>query len=555
MARRHGFVGVLVQVQREAARQQSAALRAQTQAAREAERARKAYERARMADQKERATLYAEARAMDVALDNDRLERAGSALASILTDALAIDPAVDLQALKEKTLIPTFAPGPLAVAEEAPSLSSYLPEGLTGIQRLSPFAKKRYAADLATAYARYHADEVVHAQRDEARQKALRAARGANDQRVAETEARVAVQHAEIDAFARDLDAGVPDAVVAYLSLVLEASPYPDDIPRRARMAYLPESRQLVVERDLPPFGIVPEVGAYKYVKTKDEVTTTARPVTQRRILYTSVVAQTMLRTLHELFGADRAGHLETIVVNGYVDAIDPATGQPTRTCVATVRATRETFVQINLAHVEPVACLKALNASVSKSPSELAPVRPVLEFDMVDPRFVAQADVLTDLDRRPNLMDLTPSEFESLIANLFGKMGLETRQTQASRDGGVDCVAYDPRPILGGKVVIQAKRYKHTVGVSAVRDLFGTLQNEGASKGILVTTSGYGKAAFDFAQGKPLELLSGSNLLYLLAEYAGIEAKIEAPADWKDPTPDADADGTAFPHTLTNRA
>ncbi len=38
--------------------------------------------------------------------------------------------------------------------------------------------------------------------------------------------------------------------------------------------------------------------------------------------------------------------------------------------------------------------------------------------------------------------MELTPSEFESLITNLFEKMGLETRQTQASRDGGVDCVA-----------------------------------------------------------------------------------------------------------------
>ncbi len=118
--------------------------------------------------------------------------------------------------------------------------------------------------------------------------------------------------------------------------------------------------------------------------------------------------------------------------------------------------------------------------------------------------------------------------------------MGLETRQTQASRDGGVDCVAYDPRPIFGGKVVIQAKRYKNTVGVSAVRDLFGTMQNEGASKGILVATSGYGKASFEFAEGKPLELLSGSNLLYLLKEHAGIDAKIEMPDNWKDPQPDA---------------
>src|SRR5438046_6708889 len=131
--------------------------------------------------------------------------------------------------------------------------------------------------------------------------------------------------------------------------------------------------------------------------------------------------------------------------------------------------------------------------------------------------------------------MELSPRDFESLITNLFEKMGLETRLTQTSRDGGVDCVAYDPRPIFGGKVVIKAKRYKHTVGVSAVRDLFGTVQNEGASKGILVTTSGYGKASFEFADGKPLELLSGSNLLYLLREWAGIEAKIEMPENWKD--------------------
>jgi restriction system protein len=87
--------------------------------------------------------------------------------------------------------------------------------------------------------------------------------------------------------------------------------------------------------------------------------------------------------------------------------------------------------------------------------------------------------------------------------------------------------------------VVIQAKRYKNLGGVSAVRDLFGTMQNEGASKGILITTSGYGKASFEFAAGKPIELLSGSNLLYLLNEHAGLEAKIVMPEEWIDPAPD----------------
>jgi restriction system protein len=97
--------------------------------------------------------------------------------------------------------------------------------------------------------------------------------------------------------------------------------------------------------------------------------------------------------------------------------------------------------------------------------------------------------------------------------------------------------VAYDNRAIFGGKVIIQAKRYKNTVPVSAVRDLFGSVHNEGATKGILVTTSGFGKASFDFANDKPLELLSGTNLLYLLKEHAAVDAKIEPPEHWVDPS------------------
>jgi restriction system protein len=65
---------------------------------------------------------------------------------------------------------------------------------------------------------------------------------------------------------------------------------------------------------------------------------------------------------------------------------------------------------------------------------------------------------------------------------------------TQPSRDGGVDCLAYDNRAIFGGKVIIQAKRHKNTVPPSAVRVLLGSVHNEGATKGILVTTSGFDK-------------------------------------------------------------
>jgi restriction system protein len=482
--------------------------------------------------------LYEESRRANVAWLNDQLERDIAQLSSILTDTLGVDDYFNLDTLKEKAQVPVFQPGRLAEAEQPPRLVA--PEEPAGIKRFMPGAKEKHAEEVARAQQRYETELTAYNYREAARQQALNEIWSSYQQQVAGIHEKVAAQHAEIDKLKQDFAKGVPDAIVTYFMLVLEASNYPIDFPQQAKLAYVPESKQLVVEYELPPYDRVPTIGSYKYVKAKDEIAETPRPPTQRKALYASVVAQVTIRTLHELFEADRLGHLDTIVFNGYVNAVDPGTGQTVQPHLVTVRTTRDIFNQLDLRRVDPIACLTKLNASVSKKPDELAPVRPVVEFNMVDPRFIEETDVLSTLDQRPNLMELTPSEFEALISNLFQAMGLETRLTQASRDGGVDCVAYDSRPILGGKVVIQAKRYKNTVAVSAVRDLFGTVQNEGASKGILVTTSGYGKAAFEFAEGKPLELLSGSNLLYLLAEHAGLEARIEVPDNWKDPHPDS---------------
>jgi restriction system protein len=518
--------------------QQRLQVQLQTQVARAAAQARKAYEQALRADQRERARLYTESRIAQVGWQNEQLDQYVAQLGNLLSEVLFIDSFIDLQTLKQVPERPVFNPGPLGIAEPPPVL--YMPPDLTGIQKLIPGAKEKHAQAVARAQESYRMQVGAHAAQEGRRQRSLAEARSLYERQVAEVQQRVATQHAEIDTFQRELSARSPAAIVDYFTMVLASSNYPDGFPQHTKLAYVPESKQLVIEYDLPSFDVILDVGSFRYVKTKDEITQTTRPLAQRKTLYSSVVAQVTLRSLYEIFRADRMGHIDIIVFNGYVVSTDKGTGHPIRTCLITVRTSRDTFTQLNLNKVDPLACLNVLNASVSKSPAELAPVRPVLEFSMVDPRFIEETDVLSGLDQRPNLMELTPSEFESLISNLFQKMGLETRLTQASRDGGVDCVAYDPRPIFGGKVVIQAKRYKNTVGVSAVRDLFGTMQNEGASKGILVTTSGYGKASFEFAQGKPLELLSGSHLLYLLAEHTGIEAKIKVPDNWKDPQPDS---------------
>jgi restriction system protein len=538
MARRHSYVSTLARMQREAARAQAAQVRAQTAARREAERARTAYLRAQAADEKERKRLYAESRAAEVAAKNDDLEAEIAALQDLLAVILKSSGQISFSSLKKPAAVPPWRHAQLEKPEPPPVPDAFKPAAPAGLSKV--FGKSKYEQAFEEGRRRYERAVQEYAAREQQRTAALAKARAQWQAAAHMANAEAQQQHAEIDGFEAEYRRGVQDAVAAFCTLVLEASQYPKGFLQQFKLAYVPESRQVVVEYELPTAAVIPAVKAYKYVKSTDMITEVPRPQTQIKALYASVVAQVTIRTVRELLAADAGRHIDTVVFNGVVDTTDPGSGRRVRPCLVTVRTTRDVFSELDLAHVEPLACLRHLSAGVSKSPAELAPVRPVLEFNMVDPRFVAESDALSELDQRPNLMELSPTEFEALIQNLFTKMGLEARQTRPSRDGGVDCVAWDPRPIFGGKVVIQAKRYRHTVGVSAVRDLFGTLQNEGASKGILVTTSGFGQASFDFAQNKPIELIAGANLLHLLSEYAGIEAKIMPPEDWKDPAADA---------------
>ena len=61
----------------------------------------------------------------------------------------------------------------------------------------------------------------------------------------------------------------------------------------------------------------------------------------------------------------------------------------------------------------------------------------------------------------------------------------------------------------------------------SAVSESFVTAINEGANKGILVTTSNLGRHARDFVKDKPLTLMNGANLLHLLEKH-GYQMRID---------------------------
>ena len=345
--------------------------------------------------------------------------------------------------------------------------------------------------------------------------------------------AEQAAANAAVDSLRSRYLANDESSLKAYFDEVLAHSVYPDCFPREHLLEYIASTKTLVLDYELPNLSAFPSVKEVKFVASRSELQEIPLSDAWIKKTYDEVLYQISLRTLHELFKYDETDALRSVVFNGWVRSIDRATGSEVHACVMSLEAGKDEFLAINLRQVDPKLCFKKLKGVSASKLIELSPVKPLVVLNREDKRFVEGYAVADAIDERTNLAAMDWLDFENLIREVFekefSKGGGEVKITQASRDGGVDAIAFDPDPIRGGKIVIQAKRYTNTVGVSAVRDLYGTVHNEGANKGILVTTSDYGPDAYAFAKDKPLTLLSGGELLYLLAQH-GHSAKIDIP-------------------------
>jgi len=361
------------------------------------------------------------------------------------------------------------------------------------------------------------------------RQSQLAAAQAGYEQKVNALHVEVARHNAAIDAFEAAFRAGDPDAVEDYFSQLLAQSTWPSGFPDQRRVAYRPEPRELWIEAELPARTVVPEERAFKYIRTRKQIDPQLRGERETKQLYASVVAQTALRLLREGFTGDARDLVDVVVFNGHVTTRDPATGKQIHPCLVSVSANREAFDELELAHLDPVACLRHLNALVSPHPYDLVAVPPVVEFDLAKFKFIDEFDAAGELDGRFDLLEMDPFKFEHLVRQLFEKIGMKSWVTQAWRDDGIDGVAIHEDPILGGVCVIQAKRYKGVVEADAVRALWGAMEDKRATKGILVTTSWFGSAGRQFAANhcERLRLIEGGELKHLLAEHLGLDVRV----------------------------
>jgi len=326
----------------------------------------------------------------------------------------------------------------------------------------------------------------------------------------------------EIDTFKAKYLSKDTESIERYCKTILTQSEYPFEFDKSIDIVYSPDTKILIVEYQLPSQNNIPNVKDVKYYSRTDEEKILYMTENQHNKLYDITMYRMALRSLHELFFNDIIDAIDAISFNGWATSVNKANGQQETNCILSVYVTKEVFNTINLENVDPKQCFKALKGVSAANLFTQSPVQPIISYDKNDKRLIESKEVL--VNEGTNLAAMNWEDFEHLVRELFemefAENGGEVKVTQASRDGGVDAIAFDPDPIRGGKIVIQAKRYTNTVGVSAVRDLYGTVINEGATKGILITTADYGHDSYEFAKGKPLTLLNGGHLLFLLQKH-----------------------------------
>lgn len=317
------------------------------------------------------------------------------------------------------------------------------------------------------------------------------------------------------------------EGLLARAEQTLKLEILPSFIPSEFSLKLDVNSKILLLEHQYPDIGALVWI---KEVLLKGGLTIKSATQKEAKDAGVPLYPSLSLRLACELARLDKDNIIDAVVVNGWANYTQKSTGQIKRAYCSSLFASKLQLLNLNLAAVDPLVAFLALKGVAARS-LDLTPIAPIMRLNTEDKRFVDAKEILSHMANGENLATMDWEDFEHLCRELFEKAfadsGAEVKVTQASRDQGVDAVIFDPDIIRGGKIVVQAKRYTNIVGVSAVRDLYGATMNEGANKGILVTTSHYGPDAYEFAKDKPITLLNGEELLGLLQQY-GYSFKID---------------------------
>lgn len=388
---------------REAARANAAAQREAARTAAAAERARVAQSRATEAErrQAERAATKAhqEAQAADAAAKTAAAAEVLDEIAGMLAATITVDDYVDLESLRQRAHHPPFTradleavtpqPDPILTPPPPVYVAPAEPSGLSA--RMG--GRRRYEAELANAQAAFHEayqqwqaycalipgmvrqqGEAYNA-REHARLSELEAERTRYQSECAQRDAEVSAANADLDRIIHGVPLGVQSAVQDYISIVLGNSVYPDSFSVEHDFEFDSNFSELRLVVHVPPPSEFPSSKEFRYVKTSDEIVEKSLAARDLKNRYRDAIAQVSVRTLHEVFEADRSGTIGTISLNVGTNTINPATGQRVAVPFVAVAARREDVLALDLNGVVPSATLAHFRAVVSKDPYGLVAI------------------------------------------------------------------------------------------------------------------------------------------------------------------------------------
>jgi restriction system protein len=129
---------------------------------------------------------------------------------------------------------------------------------------------------------------------------------------------------------------------------------------------------------------------------------------------------------------------------------------------------------------------------------------------------FGAKRRRLVDGQQSLEALRATPwKDFEYLVAEAYRRRGFTVDYSLSKgRDGGVDLILQKD----GRKSLVQCKQWKSSqVGRPVLQQMYGIMTAEGADEAIVVTSGRFTNEAREFANGKPIQLLDGPDLLELV--------------------------------------
>lgn len=117
---------------------------------------------------------------------------------------------------------------------------------------------------------------------------------------------------------------------------------------------------------------------------------------------------------------------------------------------------------------------------------------------------------------------NISPVEYEQMVATMLSDAGWVTRLTSASGDQGVDVVAEKG----GIKLVVQCKLYSKPVGNAAVQEAIAGRSFEQADHAAVVSNIGFTRSAKQLASASNVFLLHHDQLGDLDAMFSGVYAQ-----------------------------